>query len=98
VGHAHRSYELDRLFVFRIPNVKGLTVLLLRAEMPPLENGARVRCLVGHAHRRYELDMLFVFRIPNVKGLTVLLLKQAMTIPLPREWVIYSHRVGPGGT
>ena len=46
MGHAHRRYELDMLFVFRIPSVKGLTVLLLRAEMPPLANGARVRCLM----------------------------------------------------
>jgi hypothetical protein len=46
VGNAHRRYELDMLFVFRMPSVKGLTVLLLRAEMPPLANGARVRCLV----------------------------------------------------
>ena len=30
VGNAHKKYELDMLFVFRIPSVKGLTVLLLK--------------------------------------------------------------------
>ena len=30
VGNAHRRYELDMLFVFRIPSVKGLAVLLLK--------------------------------------------------------------------
>ena len=30
VGNAHRKYELDMLFVFRIPSVKGLTMLLLK--------------------------------------------------------------------
>jgi hypothetical protein len=30
VGNAHRRYELDMLFVFRIPSVKGLAVFLLK--------------------------------------------------------------------
>ncbi len=30
VGNAHGKYELDMLFVFRIPNVKSLTVLSLK--------------------------------------------------------------------
>jgi hypothetical protein len=28
VGNAHRRYELDMLFVFRIPIVKGLTIYI----------------------------------------------------------------------
>jgi hypothetical protein len=32
VGNAHRRYELDKLFVFKIPSIKGLMVLLLKAE------------------------------------------------------------------
>jgi hypothetical protein len=30
VGNAHRRYELDMLFVFKIPREKGLAVLLLK--------------------------------------------------------------------